>query len=160
MKSLQDLVNQTIDWNTKVGNKTHPAHTMEFDRAVELQAKLVLEEAQETFEASEVSDYTELLDGVCDVMFTLSQLINLLEKAGFDFESAYQAVIDNNNKKIFNSFYEACNAKEELEERDDVEYLIETNVLHGLPFYVVLRQDGKVMKPVDFEKVVLEPYLP
>lgn len=160
MKNLQDLIQQTLDWNVKVGNKTHPAYTMEFEKAFELQSKLVLEEAQETYDSALVADYLEMLDGACDALFTLAQNIQLLESAGFDFEGAYQAVIDSNMKKVFNSFYEACSAKEKLEERDDVEYFVETNVHNGLPFYVILRQDGKVMKPVDFEKVSLEKFLP
>lgn len=160
MKNLQDLVQQTVDWNIKVGNKTHPAYTTEFERAFDLQASLVLEEIQEVIEASAVSDYSEMLKETCDVLFTLSQLIHLLEKAGYDFEGAYQAVIDNNSKKVFNSFYEACEAKEKLEERDDVEYFVETNVLNGIPFYVILRSDGKVMKGVDFPKVSLEKFIP
>ena len=160
MKNLQDLANQVIDWNVKVGNKTHPAYTMEFERVAELQSKLVLEEAQETYDNSVISDYKEMLDGACDVFFTVIHYMNILEKAGFDVEGAIQAVIDNNSKKVFNSFYEACEAKEKLETRDDVEYFVETNVLNGIPFYVVLRQDGKVMKPVDFVPVNLEEYVP
>jgi phosphoribosyl-ATP pyrophosphohydrolase len=87
---------------------------MEFEKAVRLQSKLILEEAQETFDAADVNDYTEILDGCCDVLFTLSQLIELLEQGGFDVEGAYQAVINNNNNKVFNSFYEACEVKERL----------------------------------------------
>ena len=160
MKNLQDLINQTIDWNVKVGNKTHPAFTMEFERAAEKQSNFILEEAQETYDNSVVSDYTEMLDGACDVLFTLAYYIKLLEDAGFDFEGAYQAVINNNMKKVYNSFYEACEQKEKLEQISDDEYTIETNVHNGLPFYVIRNSYGKVCKPVDFEKVNLEPFIP
>lgn len=160
MKNLQQLVQQTIDWNIKVGNKTHPAFTMEFEKDASKQAGLVMEEAIETQVASIGSDYLEMLDGACDVLFTLSYYIHLLEEAGFDFEGAYQAVIDNNSTKVFNSYYEACDSKEKLEARDDVEYFVETNVHNGLPFYVVRNQNGKVCKPIDFVPVSLEKYIP
>jgi len=160
MKQLQDFYEQTISWNKKCGNKSHPSYTMEFEKAVRLQSKLILEEAQETFDAADVNDYTEILDGCCDVLFTLAQLIELLEQGGFDVEGAYQAVINNNNNKVFNSFYEACEVKEKLELRDDTEYFIETNVVDGLAYYVVVRNDGKVMKPVGFIPVDLSDFVP
>lgn len=160
MKNLQQLVQQTIDWNTKVGNKTYPAFTMEFEKAAERQAELVLEEAQETFDNSTISNYKEMLDGACDVLFTLSYYIHLLEEAGFDFEGAYQAIIDNNSTKVFSSFYEACECKEKLEARDDVEYFVDTNMHNGIPFYVIRNQVGKVCKPVDFVPVGLDKFIP
>lgn len=158
--NLQDLINQTIDWNVKVGNKTHPAFTSEFERAAEKQAEFMLEEAQETFDNSVISNYTEMLDGACDVLFTLAYYIKLLEDAGFNFEDAYQAVINNNMKKVYNSFYEACEEKEKLEQLTDEDYTIETNVHNGLPFYVIRNSRGKVCKPVDFVPVNLEYFIP
>lgn len=160
MKNLQQLVQQTIDWNIKVGNKTHPAFTSEFELLASRQAELVLEEAQETFDSSIVSDYREMLDGACDILFTLSYYVYLLEQAGFDFEGAYQAVIDNNSTKIFNSYYQACDAKTLLEQKSDSEYTVETNMYNGLPFYTIVNQKGKVCKPVDFVAVELEGFIP
>ena len=121
---------------------------------------LLLEETQETVDAIKYGDMTELLDGAVDVFVILSKLLDMLEKAGFDVEGGIQQIIDNNQNKIFNSFYEACEAKEKLEERDDKEYYIETSVLNNLSFYTVRRQDGKIAKPVGFVAVELDKFIP
>lgn len=160
MKNINESVAATVKWGKKVGRKFVPAYTMEFDKDVTCQSKFNLEEAQEIYNASMLSDYVEILDGVCDNLFTLAQLIAMLEAAGFDVDGAYQAVLDNNNTKVFNSFFEACEAKEKLEERDDVEYFIETNYVEGIAYYVVVRSDGKVMKPHNFVPVDLTRFVP
>jgi len=160
LKNLQDFYQQTVDWNKKCGNKSLPAFTMEFDKAFRLQTQLTLDEVSEVVEAIELNDYPEILKETCDVLFTCMYMVDLLEMAGFDFEGAYQKVIDNNNGKVYNSFYEACASKEKLELRDDTEYFIETNVVDGLAYYVVVRNDGKVMKPVGFIPVDLSDFVP
>lgn len=160
MNNLQDYYNQIIDWNKKAGVKDHEFGTIDWDSAVILQTVLLLEETQETVDAIKYGDMTELLDGAVDVFVILSKLLDMLEKAGFDVEGGIQQIIDNNQNKIFNSFYEACEAKEKLEERDDKEYYIETSVLNNLSFYTVRRQDGKIAKPVGFVAVELDKFIP
>lgn len=160
MNNLQDYYNQIIDWNKKAGVKDHEFGTIDWDSAVTLQTALLLEETQETVDAIKYGDMTELLDGAVDVFVILSKLLDMLEKAGFDVEGGIQQIIDNNQNKIFNSFYEACEAKEKLEERDDKEYYIETSVLNNLSFYTVRRQDGKIAKPVGFVAVELDKFIP
>lgn len=160
MENLQDYYQQIIDWNTKAGVKNHEYGTLDWERAVELQSKLLVEEANETIEAITHGDMKELLDGAVDTFVILAKLFDMLEKAGFDVEGGIQQIIDNNQKKVFNSFYEACDAKEKLEARDDVEYYVETAVLHGNAFYTVRRLDGKIAKPVDFVAVELDSFVP
>lgn len=160
MNNLQDYYNQIIDWNKKAGVKDHEFGTIDWDSAVTLQTALLLEETQETVDAIKYGDMTELLDGAIDVFVILSKLLDMLEKVGFDVEGGIQQIIDNNQNKIFNSFYEACEAKEKLEERDDKEYYIETSVLNNLSFYTVRRQDGKIAKPVGFIAVELDKFIP
>lgn len=160
MKNLQDYYNQIIDWNTKAGVKDHQIGTLDWDSATLLQSKLLVEEASETLEAIQYGNMIELLDGAVDTFVILSKLFDMLEKAGFDVEAAIQQIIDNNQKKIFNSFYEACNAKEKLEQRDDQEYFIETATMNNLCFYTVRRFDGKIAKPVDFVAVELDKFVP
>lgn len=160
MNNLQDYYNQIIDWNKKAGVKDHEFGTIDWDSAVTLQTALLLEETQETVDAIKYGDMTELLDGAVDVFVILSKLLDMLEKAGFDVEGGIQQIIDNNQNKIFNSFYEACEAKEKLEERDDKEYYIETSVLNNLSFYTVRRQNGKIAKPVGFVAVELDKFIP
>lgn len=160
MNNLQDYYNQIVDWNKKAGVKDHEFGTIDWDSAVTLQTALLLEETQETVDAIKYGNMTELLDGAVDTFVILSKLFDMLEKAGFDVEGGIQQIIDNNQNKIFNSFYEACEAKEKLEERDDKEYYIETSVLNNLSFYTVRRQDGKIAKPVGFVAVELDKFIP
>lgn len=160
MKDLQGYYNQIIDWNKKAGVKDHEFSTLDWERAVELQSKLLVEESTETVDAMAVGNMRELLDGAVDTFVILSKLFDMLEKAGFDVEGGIQQIIDNNQNKIFNSFYEACEAKEKLEKRDDVEYYIETSVLNNLSFYTVRRPDGKIAKPVGFVAVELDNFIP
>ena len=160
MNNLQDYYNQIIDWNKKAGVKDHEFGTIDWDSAVTLQTALLLEETQETVDAIKYGDMTELLDGAVDVFVILSKLLDMLEKAGFDVEGGIQQIIDNNQNKIFNSFYEACEAKEKLEQRDDKEYYIETSVLNNLSFYTCRRPDGKIAKPVGFVAVELDKFTP
>lgn len=160
MKDLQGYYNQIIDWNKKAGVKDHEFSTLDWERAVELQSKLLVEESTETVDAMAVGNMKELLDGAVDTFVILSKLFDMLEKAGFDVEAGIQQIIDNNQNKIFNSFYEACEAKEKLEERDDKEYYIETSVLNNLSFYTVRRDDGKIAKPVGFVAVELDKFIP
>lgn len=160
MNNLQDYYNQIIDWNKKAGVKDHEFGTIDWDSAVTLQTALLLEETQETVDAIKYGEMTELLDGAVDVFVIVSKLLDMLEKAGFDVEGGIQQIIDNNQNKIFNSFYEACEAKEKLEQRDDKEYYIETSVLNNISFYTVRRQDGKIAKPVGFVAVELDKFIP
>lgn len=160
MNNLQDYYNQIVDWNTKAGVKDHEFSTLDWDSAVDLQTKLLIEEAQETVDGIKYGNMLELLDGAVDTFVILSKLFDMLEKAGFDVEGGIQQIIDNNQNKIFNSFYEACEAKEKLEERDDKEYYIETSVLNNLSFYTVRREDGKIAKPVGFVAVELDKFIP
>ena len=160
MKNLNDFYNQIIDWNTKAAVKDHTFDTFEWNKSVELQSRLLVEEAEETLEGILHGDMRAILDGAVDVFVILSKLLDMLEKAGFDVEGGIQQIIDNNQNKIFNSFYEACEAKEKLEQRDDKEYYIETSVLNNLSFYTVRREDGKIAKPVGFVAVELDKFIP
>lgn len=74
---------------------------------------------------------------------------------------AMQQVIDNNSKKVFNSYYEACSAKEGLEFKYwDEEFTVETSIRYGLPFYTVRDSNNKIRKAVDFVAVELEGFIP
>lgn len=160
MKDLQGYYEQIVAWNKKAAVKDHEFGTLDWERAVELQSKLLVEEAAETVDGIQHGSMKELLDGAVDTFVILSKLFDMLEKAGFDVEGGIQQIIDNNQNKIFNSFYEACEAKEKLEERDDVEYYIETSVMNNISFYTVRRPDGKIAKPVGFVAVELDKFLP
>lgn len=160
MKNLFDLYQQAVDFNHKAGNKLHEYDTLDFWRALENQSKLMVEESKEGLEASQYNDKLESIDALADEFFVWAWKARILEQSGFDVEGAIQAVIDNNSKKVFNSFYESVEAKEKLEEIYDEEFFIETSVYNGVPFYTIRDQNNKIRKPVDFIPVNLEEFLP
>lgn len=160
MKDLVKFYKRVNDWNTRAGVQDHPAFSIEWWKAIELQTKLLVEESQEAYDASKYGDPIELLDGAIDNMVIAFKLLDMLDKAGYDVCGAFEAICANNDAKVFDSFYQACGEKEKLEERDDAEYTISTAVENGLPYYTVRRLDMKIMKPVDFTPVDLSDYLP
>lgn len=161
MKNLFDLYQQAVQFNYKAGNKQYEYGTLDFWRALENQSSYMVEESQEGFDAARMNDAVESVDALADEFFVWAWKAEMLEKAGFDVAGAIQAVIENNMTKVFNIFYEACESKEELERKNDVEYFIETSVFNGVSFYTVRRmQDNKITKPVDFVPVNLEDFIP
>lgn len=160
MKDLVNLLQQAIDFNYKAGNKVPEYDTLEYWRAVENQSKLMVEESNEGLAAAKVNDATESLDALCDELFVLAWRIEQHAKRGFDVLGALQAVIDNNSKKVFNSFFDAVEQKELLEAKLDVELFIETSVHSDLPFYTIRDSSNKIRKPVGFVPVDLTDYLP
>lgn len=161
MKDLVNLLQQAIDFNYKCGNKVPEYDTLDYWRALENQSGLMVEESSEGVDAARMNDPIESIDALADELFVIAWKIEMLQKSGFDVEGALQAVIDNNAKKVFNSFYEACAAKEQIEMVKDEECFVETSVYNGLPFYTVRRQsDNKIMKAIDFVPVDLSEYVP
>lgn len=160
MKELSDIYKRVISWNKRAGVKDHEFGTFEWRKAVELQTELLAEEANEAAEAAEYDNDIELLDGVVDTFVILAKLIDMLEKAGFDFVGACEAVMANNDLKIYDSYYLAVENKEKLEEVTDEEHWVETSVENGIPFYTVRKMSGKIAKPVNFPKVGLEEFIP
>lgn len=160
MKQFTELYKRVIDFNTKAGVKDEEPFTMEWWKAIDLQTKLSVEEAQEAYDAAQREDITEVLDGCIDSLVINFKLAQMLQAAGCDVIGAFEAVCDNNDSKVFSSYYEAVEAKEQLEERDDQEYSIETAICNGVPFYSVRRFDGKIMKKVGFVPVSLDEFVP
>ena len=160
MKEFVEMYKRVIDFNTKAGVKDEPFDTPNWWKSIDLQTKLLVEESTEAYEAAQHGDKVELLDGCIDNLVIAFKFVDMLEKAGYDVIGAFEAVMDNNDSKVFNSYYEAVEEKEKLEERDDVEYSIETSICNGLPFYSIRRFDGKIVKKVGFVPVSLEEYVP
>lgn len=160
MKEFVELYKRVVAFNDKAGVKMEPFDTPNWWKAVELQAKLLVEESEESLEAAKLGDKVELVDGCIDVLFLGFMFANMLQQAGYDVIGAFEAVCSNNDSKVFSSYYEAVEAKEQLEERDDQEYSIETAICNGMPFYSVRRFDGKIMKRVGFVPVSLDEFIP
>lgn len=160
MKQFAELYKRVIAFNTKAGVRDEEPFTMEWWKAVDLQTKLSVEEATEGYDAAQREDITEVLDGCIDSLVINFKLAQMLEAAGCDVIGAFEAVCDNNDSKVFNSYYEAVEEKDKLEERDEQEYTIETSIFDGLPYYSVRRFDGKIMKRVGFVPVELDEFVP
>ena len=160
MKEFAELYKRVIAFNTKAGVKDEEPFTMEWWKAIDLQTKLSVEEATEGYDAAQREDITEVLDGCIDSLVINFKLAQMLEAAGCDVIGAFEAVCGNNDSKVFSSYYEAVEAKEQLEGRDDQEYSIETAICNGMPFYSVRNYYGKISKPVNFKGVDLKPFIP
>ena len=160
MKEFAELYKRVIAFNTKAGVKDEEPFTMEWWKAIDLQTKLSVEEAEEAYDAAQREDVTEVLDGCIDSLVINFKLAQMLQAAGCDVIGASEAVCNNNDSKVFSSYYEAVEAKEQLEERDDQEYSIETAICNGMPYYSVRRFDGKIMKKVGFVPVSLDEFVP
>jgi len=63
------------------------------------QAALILEEAQEMYDAAQDENLVEMLDGYCDVRYTNDFMEHILDKAGVDIGVAYDQVQMNNDQK-------------------------------------------------------------
>lgn len=161
MHEIAKHYKEVVEWNKKAGNSFHHHDSLEFWRAVENQAKLVVEEAKETLAACEHGDPVELLDGVCDIMVTFSFLAELVYQAGFDTDHAMHLVNKNNATKIFTTYTKAKETLDALEEKGEIEGLyIQEVVVRGVPFYTVRDGNNKIRKPVDFVSVDLVECLP
>ena len=114
---------------------------------VQNQARLVLEEAQEQYDAALSKDLVELVDGACDIKYTQDYVRTILKHSGVDMDLAYEEVCKNNRGKYTTS--------KELAERSRDKYLkgflvdcdIHSVDVDNVTYYVVKRHwDGKVMK--------------
>lgn len=124
----------------------------------------VVEEVKETFSAIEEKDRLELLDGVCDIEYTLSKLKMEIISTGIDYNSAIEAVCNNNHSKHI----EIKDFSEDMERIiKSIELYGGTNEVYaykaeyeGKEYVTIKRKsDDKVLKPEGFNPVVLEQFL-
>jgi phosphoribosyl-ATP pyrophosphohydrolase len=128
-------------------------------KQLKLQAKLILEEANELVDACEDNDMTEALDAYCDIQYLNTWLEHLLYSFGCDTKKALKEVCENNTSKITTSYTYALMSKEVLEE-NGVPCCIDQTVYEGETLYCVKRQeDGKVLKLADHKRPTLEKFV-
>lgn len=120
------------------------------------QAKIILEEANETLADAEANDDVGVLDGLCDVLVTAFGLMQKLENAGFNTREAMKRVAENNASKY---------------PRDEdivLATIINDNGANGLRYeynenfgvYVIKDRNDKIRKPVGFESVDISDCVP
>ncbi len=111
-----------------------------------LQAKLVLEEAQEQYDACLVRDLTEVVDGACDVRYLQDFMNTLLQACGVQLEDAFESVCGNNEGKYTTDYEVAILSASSLCQEGVLCHVAKTEFF-GEVFYTVKRDaDGKVLK--------------
>lgn len=143
-------------FNFVCGNK--PAETPEeVLKQIINQCTFLLEEVLETKEAAYAGDWTEIADGVGDVLFVADYLRELTKSVGVDQDGVDDAICDNNMLKTTTSRELA----EKWLEGKDVACYIATTEYEGETYYTVRRKiDDKVVKYNDFPRVDLKPFIP
>lgn len=146
-------------FNYGINNTPAMGDQYEVWKQLKLQAKLILEEAEELVQACEEENMTETLDAYCDVEYLNTWLEHLLYSFGCDTKKALASVCENNTSKITTSYTYALMSKEILEEKGTKCYIDQT-VYEGETLYCVKRtEDGKVMKLADHKRPTLEQYV-
>jgi len=159
--NVLDSYNSTVDFNLVAGNKYLHFDDISFLQVVKRQVALIAEECKELEEAVAVEDWTEVADAVCDIRVVSDWLQELLYQAGFDMESAMEAVAENNMSKLFKTYSEALETKEYYEEEKNLSVYIESKFYKGKDWFVVKNAEtGKILKPKGFVSVDLTKFVP
>lgn len=142
MRQRSEKFNRIIG-NSPVGLK-YDADT--FWTQTQLQAKLILEEAQEQYDAAMGRDILEVLDGACDVRYLQDFMDALLEEAGIDVACAKDSVCLNNDQK-YTIVEEMAKVSQKAQQDNGVECYIDSTIVDGSKYYTIKRkEDGKVLK--------------
>ena len=130
---------------------------------------LLTEEVQELVDALNNGDILEVTDAVVDLQYYLYQMISWLEVAGIDFNSAMNAVCDNNDLKYTTS--EALvrdwslahllrGNDYDIYSKQDYERSEVLGYDFTVKYYCLKDSEGKVKKAVGHPKVDLLPFIP
>lgn len=139
-------------FNKLIGNKSSY-------KAVQNQLERVKEELEETFEALENKDNLGLIDGVCDQLVVVLDLIAKLEALGYNVLDGLLVVTENNMSKFTKERIVAEYTQRHYEEELDTPCVIVHNEEHKL--YGIRRiEDGKLLKPINYVPVDLKEFLP
>lgn len=112
----------------------------------QLQAKLILEEAQEQYDAAMERDILEVLDGACDVRYLQDYMDVLLEAVGIDIDCAKDSVCLNNDQK-YTVVEDMAKVSQKAQQSSGVDCYIDSSFVGGSKYYTIKRtEDGKVLK--------------
>ena len=120
-------------------------------KSINAQMGFIAEEFVETEEALAAGDNVELLDGACDLFVTVAGLLQKLEVAGYDVDTALSRVCKNNLSKFPRTG------------TVDIPSVCPDNtqtVMSRDGRLVFKRADGKVLKPKNFVPVDLSDLVP
>jgi len=131
-----------------------------FWQQIEHQAKLVLEEAQEQYDAAVARDIVEVVDGACDVDYLQTYLDVLLEAVGVDLPQARELVADNNNQKYTTNEHLALRSAKKHSDNGVPAYAEEVAYEGEYYFVVKRKEDGKVLKLIGHQSPKIADAIP
>jgi hypothetical protein len=150
---LESAASKIFSFNDIAGNYTDIVSK----EHILAQIVLIEEELNEMKLGVKAYDDLETLDGMCDVLVTVIGLSQMLERNGYDVVNALNAVCDNNLEKY---------PKDQKRVMDTIVMYINKGItatwqyLKDLDVYVIKNPNtGKILKPLDFPKVNLVPFV-
>lgn len=148
-------------FNYIVGNEPVGLEDREdFWKQIKLQAKLVLEEAQEMFDAANNEDLVEVIDGQADVWYLNEYVEDLLAEAGVHVKVAHGMVCDNNSSKYTTDLDFALESSI-AQASNGVLCSVYQTMYYGEVYYVVKRDsDGKVVKLIGHQSPDIRSCIP
>lgn len=110
-----------------------------------------------TEDGKELIDKKGLLDGVCDIIYTVFALPREMEALGYDVFGALDAVCVNNDSKFVKTATEA-----EMSVRQYQSQGVECKSVYNEKYdcYSIVDSNNKVRKPLGYKSVELEQFLP
>lgn len=153
------------EWNAKAGNVPEAVGSDEYFLSLWNQAERVREELNELYEAIAKRDIEGVVDAGLDLDVVVAG-VNYLSKC--DYAGGIDAVLSNNDLKIFTSFEEAEEVSA-LYKTENVETYVKEGRCEGgegfcagwYPTYSVRRKsDNKILKYENFPSVDLTPFVP
>ena len=123
------------------------------------QAKLILEEAQELYQAIEQDEGEEqILKETCDNLVVVFGMVAHLHMAGYNVWDAMQAVNSNNMTKFCNTQSEAAYTKIGFEATDSSQEYTVKQLSYNK--WGVFNASGKMMKPLGYQKCSVAKFTP
>jgi phosphoribosyl-ATP pyrophosphohydrolase len=161
MEKLLKTDESVKQFNLRAGKGLPTAFTDEWWDSLKGDVARVLEEVDETVFAVDMRDTKELLDGVCDIEYTLSKLKWALREAeGINYDGAMSTICENNLTKIVDNIYDAEMSCRKYAEKGIETYVNAYKDENDNEYFAILRKsDNKVMKPYGYESVSLDTFI-
>ena len=143
------LVSKTKEFNKTAGVPVKDSFGYPTEENFKLQLSLIKEELDETEEAFKNKDSVEVLDGLADTLYVLSGLVNLF---GLDdkMEEAIERVHESNMSKFPKSYEEAIRTVDKYKNSN-----VNCHMVSRGESKVVVRDDGKILKSINYKPVYL-----
>lgn len=146
---MEKLLSKTREFNKTAGVPVKDSFDYPKESNAYLQIELIKEELEETLEAFKSKDDVEVLDGLADTFYVLSGLVNLF---GLDdkIEEAVDRVHESNMSKFPKSYEEAIRTVDKYKNSN-----VTCHMVNRGEAKVVVRDDGKILKSINYKPVYL-----